>query len=204
MNASQLLTLVVGLCAAAASVWWAVVEVRRDARARRFVLMCGPLSLGLFLTAFVPIVALIPVLYGIFSQELVPKGSPGLFAAMLAWVSVTTIASMIALITLRGRREALGWITLLTDDTLRVDAEGSALTLTLRPRSVRIYFLASSPQYALLSLRDGETEVRVWGMLPLRDFHLVTEGHLVAAQGLMVGGSLRPLCAWLTPYVAKD
>lgn len=204
MEAKHLVTLALGTAAAALAIAWAVREVRLDSRAKRYPLMRGPLSAGLFVTALLPFAALVPTLYAIFTLELVPKGSPGMFVAMLAWVSAATIASILALITRRSRREALGWLTLLGDDSLRIERAGESLTVTLRPASVRIYFLIDGPQYAQFELRDGEVTAHLWGMLAMRDFKLVTEGYNVPAQGLMVGGSTRALCELLAPYVTRD
>lgn len=193
-----------GTLVALAGVALAWREATRDASLRRFPLVAQAVSWRGLLVALGVMALGVLVLVPVLTSGLIPRGDPVAFTLMLAWFAVATVSFMIAAITWQIRRSALGWLTLVGDDQLRAEADGRAITLTLRPGSVRLYYLANAihyGQYVQIDLRDGDAAVHVWGALRLGDHNLVTEGVLVQPQGLLVASSTGPLCRWLRPFV---
>lgn len=193
-----------GTLVALAGVSLAWRATTHDARRRRFPLVAQSLSWPGLLVALGVLALSVLVLVPVLTSGLIPRGDPVAFTLMLAWFAVATVSFMIAAITWQIRRSALGWLTLVGDDQLRAEADGRAITITLRPGSVRLYYLANAAhygQYVQMDLRDGDTAVHVWGTIGLGDHDLVTEGVLVRPEGLLVASSTRPLCRWLRPFV---
>lgn len=204
MELRHIITQAAGASAAGLCVWWAVMEMRRDWSSKRIPLLPGPLSGRMLLVVLGALASLVPIFYAILVFELVPKGSPVSFAAMLAWLSAGFIGALLAAGSRQIRSGAAGWLTVLGDDTLRVAADEGAITLKLRAGSVRMYFIDGPPQYVQLRLSDGDQAAHLWGRIAIRDMKLVTQGQLVPAQGLMIGSSMRPLCNWLRPFVTTE
>jgi hypothetical protein len=204
MNPLQIVTLVFGLALAVACVAWARAELKRDKASRRFALISGPYGGGTVWVVLPVVVLLAPLFYVLFAFELVPKGSPGLFALTFGWATVACIATIIAGITVQVRRNALGWITLVGDDTLEVEAEGKSATLRLQAGDVRLYFISPEGRYVQIVIDTDAARLKVWGMISLRGIKDVTEGGFVAAEGLMLAGAFEPLRKWLSPYIVRN
>lgn len=202
VNLQQTLTLVVGLGLAAISVRWAAIEVRRDKALRRFALISGPYAGGTLVVVVVAVVLILAVTYAVFAYELVPKGSPLLFTLMLGWICVTSIAGIIAGVAIQVRRNAAGWLTLMGDDMLRLETEGTTETVKLAAGSARLFFI--DERFVQFVVCDDAATLTVWGMISIRGLKDVTEGGRVEARGLMLAGSAEPLRKWLSPYIAKD
>lgn len=208
METKHVVTQVVGTTAALFVIAWGWREFRRDWREhQRFPLVTGPHMGGrTVLGALAVIATLLPVLLVILKFELVPRNSPALFVAMLAWTAGTFLFGSLGLTVIVARRAAKGWLTLIGADTVRIDAEGTIVMLRLRPGAARLSFILSAggPQYVQLDL-DGDdgTRAHIWGMIGLRDMKLVSPGHFVQPQGLMSATSLSPLCRRLAPYLAR-
>jgi hypothetical protein len=204
MNPLQIVTLVFGLAIAAASVAWARTELKRDKESRRFALISGPFGGGTFWVVIPAVLLLVPLLYVVFAFELVPKGSPALFAFTLGWLAVALIATIIAGVAVQVRRNALGWITLVGDDTLQVEADGKSATLRLQAGDVRLFFISPEGRYVQIVIETDAARLKVWGMISLKGIKDVTEGGFVAAEGLMLAGAFEPFRKWLSPYIVKD
>lgn len=202
VNLQQTLTLVVGLVLAGAAVRWAAIEVRRDKALRRFALISGPYAGGTLVVVAAVVILLPAIFYVVLSNELVPKGSPFLFALMLGWISVASVAGIIAGVAIQVRRNAAGWLTLVGDDTLRVETEGTTATVKLAAGGARLFFI--DERFVQFVICDDAATLTVWGMISIRGLKDVTEGGRVEARGLMLAGSAEPLRKWLSPYIAKD
>ena len=206
MEPKQIITQLVGTAAALLLIRWGWTEFRRDWKERRLPLVSGPYMGGrTVLISLGTIAALVPIFMAIMAFELVPKGSPLAFFAMLSWLSLGFVFVMMGVISLQARRAAKGWLTLVGDDTVRVEADGSTATLKLRPGAARLRFVAGGVrvQYVQLDLDDGTSRAHVWGMIGVRSLNLVLPEQLPRAEGLMLTSSMSPLCRWLAPYLQK-
>ena len=207
MEPKHVITQVVGTAAAVLLVRWGWKEFRRDWHDhRRLPLVTGPYMGGRTLfVALGAIAALVPLVIAIVTFELVPKRNGEAFAGMLAWVSLAFVFVMLGATTRAASRSAKGWLTLVGDDAVRIDADGASATLKLRPGGATLRFIESGtgPQYVQLDLEDGSTRAHVWGMVGLRDMKLVSPERLAHAQGLMAATSMGPLVRRLAPYLAK-
>lgn len=195
-----LVTQLVGSALATGAVAWAVLEHRRS---RSRVPLIVPLDLRLVGAVLGWMLLLVPVFYAIFAFELIPKGSPLLFSAMLGWTSVGFVASLMALLARLQRRRALGWLTFVDEKTLRVETDGSDETVVLHPGSVRAYF-TEKPQWLQFEIDHGERTLHLVSMVPIRELDLATEGVVVEARGPAIGASARRFCGFVRPYVTKD
>jgi hypothetical protein len=207
MEPKHVITQVVGTAVAVLLVRWGWKEFRSDWHDhRRLPLVTGPYMGGrtVFVT-LAALAALVPILIGIFYFELVPKRNGAAFAAMLAWVSLGFVFVLLGATTRQARLSAKGWITLVGDGAVRIDADGASATLKLGPGSATLRFIDSGvgPQYVQLDLDDGTSRAHVWGMVGLRDLKLVSPERLAHAQGLMAATSMGPLVRRLAPYLAK-
>lgn len=207
MTPPQIALHAVGFTVALAGVALGWRESTRDAKENRYPLLAQAVSWQAVLGAVGMMVlaglALVPVL----ASGLIPRGDPTAFVMMLAWFCIATVSLMIAVIAWQVRRNALGWLTRVGDNQLRAEVDGRSVTITLRPKSVRLYYLANAlnyGQYVQIDLHDGDTVVHVWSMITLRDHDLVTEGVLVRPEGLLVASSAGPLFRWLRPFVIND
>jgi hypothetical protein len=199
MEPKYLIAQGVGFAAAAASIAWAVAVHRVRAR----VPLIGGVDLR-YLPAIVGWMALMVLSFVVvFGYELVPRDSPGLFAAMLGWITIGFIAGLFALIATLQRRFAVGWLTFVDDRTLRVEGNGSAETIVCSPGSVaaflteREYFLEFQFQH-----EDGTLHLVV--LVGLAGLGLAREGVVVRSEGPQVGISGRRFCRWVRPYVATE
>jgi hypothetical protein len=187
---------------------WGWKEFRRDWRVdRRLPLVTGPTMGGRTLLALLgAFAALVPILIAIVKLELVPKGSSALFFAMLAWTSLGFVFALLGLTSSQARRSAKGWISVVGEDSLRIEAEGGTATLKLVPGAARLSHIdgGAGSQYVQLDVVDGAARAHVWGMIGLRDGKLVGPGRLAQARGLMVATSMSPLCRWLAPYLTRE
>src|SRR5688572_19767933 len=159
MEPKHVITQVVGTAVAVLLVRWGWKEFRRDWHDhRRLPLVTGPYMGGrTALVTLAAIAALVPILFGVFYFELVPKHNGAAFAAMLAWVSIGLVFVLLGATTRQARLSAKGWITLVGDGAVRIDADGASVTLNLRPGSASLRFVDSGagPQYVQLDLDDG-------------------------------------------------
>jgi hypothetical protein len=208
MEAKHVITQLIGTAVSVLLVRWGWKEFRRDWRVdRRLPLVTGPYLGGrTLLTVLGVFAALVPILIAIVKLELVPKGSSSLFVAMLAWTSVGFVFALLGLTSTQTRRSAKGWLSVVGEDSLRIEAEGGTATLKLVPGAARLSFIdgAAGSQYVQLDIDDGAARAHVWGMIGLRDSKLVGPARLAQAQGLMVATSMSPLCRWLAPYLARE
>lgn len=207
MNLPQIALHLVGTLTALGCVAWAWRASVRDEKPHRFPLIGQAVSLGGVLSGLAILLIAVPVIYAVLVSGLIPRGDPVAFTLMLGWVCIATVSLMIVSIIRHTRRSALGWLTLLGDDRLLVEAAGRSIMVTLRPKSVRVYFVANAlnhGQYAQFDVHDGDVVVHFWGTLGLREMDLVTDGVLVRPEGLMVATASGPLCRWLRPYVTTD
>ena len=205
MEPKQVITQIVGLTAMALLVPWGVKEARRDWRNRRLPLVPGPFGGGTLLIVLGAFALVAPVLFAIVTWKLIPMGTPAVFVATLGWVSIGFVFGLLGTLSWWMRRKASGWITLIGDDGIRVEANGDAATLTLRPRTANLRFVeGSNPQYVQVDLNDGTHAAHVWGMVGIFDLKLVRSQARVPAQGLMVAASMGRLCRWLTPFLAGE
>jgi hypothetical protein len=209
MEAKHIITQVIGTVATVVLARWGWKEFRRDWRQHgRLPLVTGPFIGGWTVVAVVGAIALLVLAFvAILNLELVPKGNPGAFVAMLAWASLAFVFLILGLTTLAARRYAKGWITLLGDGSLRVDAGGVSATFKLAPGLATLRFIEVKGdqrfQYVQLDLDDGRQRAHVWGMVGIRDLKLVTKEYVAEAEGLMAATSMGPLCRQLAPYLTK-
>jgi len=207
MTPPQIALHLAGTLTALGCVAWAWRESVRDDRLHRFPLIAQAVSLGGVLSGLAMLLIAVPVIYAVLVSGLIPRGDPVAFTLMLGWFCVATVSVMIVSIVRHTRRTALGWLTLLGDDRLQAEAAGRSITVTLRPKSVRVYFIANAlnhGQYAQFDVHDGDVVVHFWGTIGIRHMDLVTDGVLVRPEGLMVASASGPLCQWLRPYVTTD
>lgn len=203
----HVVTQIIGTGAAALLVRWGWREVHRDWREhRRLALVMGPYidwRSGASVVGGIAVV--VPLLLVVMKLELIPKGSPALFAAMLGWLSLAVVFFTLGIISVQARRYAKGWLTVVGDDTLLVEADGGTATVKLRPGAAIFRFIESGVglQYVQLEVEDGNVRVHLWGMLGLRQLPMVSAERLTQPRGLMVAGSLNPLNRWLSPYLRK-
>jgi hypothetical protein len=207
MEPKHIITQLVGAAATLPIVRWGWKEFRRDwAEERRLPLVTGPYLGGrTVLLALGAIAAVVPVIIAIIAFQLIPKDSPILFVAMLVWLSLDFVFGILALASIQSRRSAKGWIYVIGDDCLRIDAEGASVSLKLRRGTARLRSVhyGRNPQYVQLDLDDGVTRAHVWGMVGLRELKMVGPEPRARPQGLMVATSMSPLCRWLAPYIAR-
>ncbi|HWA72432.1 MAG TPA: hypothetical protein VG937_08865 [Polyangiaceae bacterium] len=202
MNLQQTVTLVVGLMVAALSVGWARAESKRDGPSR-YALISGPYGGGTLWVVLIAVAALVPLLYLLFAFELVPKGAPGLFTLTLGWICAAWVAAIFAGVAIQVRRNAVAWLTVVGDDQLCLEQQGTTTTVKLQAGGARLFFIAGGPQYVQFLVSDEAHKLTFWGQIGLRGFQDVTEGAPVQAQGLMLAGSAERLRKWLAPYIAK-
>lgn len=196
---TYVITQLVLLGLAGLGVLWALKSHRLMTRTRI------PLSYGLDLrhvaVGLVWLVALVPVAYVIFANELVPKGSPLIFTSTLLLLSAACIGCMMASITRSQLALAKGWLTLVDDSTLLFEAEGATREIALGPGSVDVAFIDGKPQWLQFTLTDGDTEVNLFAMVRMRDLALAREGVLVAPRGMMLAHAAT-FCDHVRPFVS--
>jgi hypothetical protein len=120
----------------------------------------------------------------------------------LSWVALGFTFLLLGATTALARRYAHGWITLVGDDALRIDADGASATLKLRPGVATLRAVENATQYVQLDIDDGTAQAHVWGMVGFRGLKYLAGG-LTPARGLMVATSMAPLCHRLAPYFVK-
>ena len=205
MEPKHLITQLVGVTAMALLVPWGFKQMRRDWRERRLPLVPGPYGGGTLLVVLGALVVPVPIFYAIFSWKLIPMGSPALFVATLGWFAIGFVFGLLGALSWRTRRKASGWLTILGDDTIRVEADDDTATLTLRPGSARLRCVdGTNPQFVQVDLHDGTHAAHFWGMIGLFDLKLVRSRTQVPAQGLMVAVSMSQLCRWLAPFLTNE
>lgn len=205
METKQIITQIAGSASALLLARWAWTEFRSDWRDhRRLALVTGPFLGGrTLLWALVVIVALVPLVVSMMKLELVPRSHGAAIVGMLLWLSLGSVSATIVALTRAARSAARGWLTIVGQDTVRVDADGSSVTLRLRPASARLRLIGPSAgqSYVQLDLDDGNSRVHVWGMIGLRDLKLLGGDLTDHREGLMAASSLGALCRWLAPYL---
>jgi len=205
MEPKHLITQLVGFTAMGLLVRWGVKQMRRDWRERRLPLVPGPYGGGTLLVVLGALVVPVPIFYAIFSWKLIPMGSPALFVATLGWFAIAFVFGLMGALAWRARRKASGWLTILGDETIRVEADGETATLRLRPGSARLRCVeGTNPQFVQVDLHDGTHAAHFWGMLGAFDLKLVRARTQVPAQGLMVAVSMGRLCRWLAPFLTNE
>jgi len=204
----HIVTQVVGTVAAVVLVRWGWNEFRSDWRdRRRLPLVTGPYMGGrTILLTLACLAVLVPGFMAIGKFRLLPdENLAAWFVVMLAWASLCFVFGLMGLSTRQARRHAKGWITLIGDGTIRVDADGASAILKLGPgvATLRPINDGSGIPYVQLDIDDGQTRAHVWGMVGVRALKLVSKDALPRAQGLMVVTSMAPLCRELAPYLNK-
>jgi hypothetical protein len=192
---------IVGGAFAVASVVWAIAEHRRYGDR---VPLVKPLDLRALGIGLGWMLLLVPILYVIFAFELIPKGSPVLFAAMLGWVSVASIAGLMAVLARLQGRFALGWLTFVDEQTLRLEADGLDETVVLRPGAVRAYLCESAQQSLRFDIAHGDRTLHLMVMVPITEFGLAKEGVMVEACGPTLGFANKRFCRLVRPFVTKE
>jgi hypothetical protein len=208
MEAKQILTQVFGTAAAALLTRWAWKEARRDWKDhRRLPLVAGPHwgRRPIRLVLLGALAALVLIVVGIINLDLVTLESPAAFVVMVGWLGIGLAFFVIGATARLSRRLAKGWISVTADDTLRIEVEGTAASLKVRPGMATLRFAEGGgrARFVQLDLDDGTTRAHVWGMVNLRDLKLDLPDGLVPARGLMVASSMTPLCRWLLPYLSS-
>ncbi len=201
MTLSQTLTLSLGLALAAFAAGWAIVEVRRGSTAERLVLVAGPPGNRRAQAAFASVAVAVVLMIAVFALRLVPRGAPLVYAVTLVWITVACVASIIARNAIQIRRSALGSITLIGKDKLRIDAYESTSEFTLVPGSVRLYLVDGAPGAAQFVITEGSHIVTVWGTISPSGLKDVTQDTPLKPQGFMIAGSAEELRIWLAPFI---
>ncbi|HXT99665.1 MAG TPA: hypothetical protein VN903_01645 [Polyangia bacterium] len=208
MEPKHVITQVVGIAAAVVLVRWGWNEFRTDWRdKRRLPLVTGPYMGGrTVLLALGCVAVMIPAFMAIGKFRLLPTENLAFwFIMMLAWASAAFVFGMMGASTRQARRHAKGWITVLGDGAIRVDANDASAMLKLGPgvATLRPINDGSGMPYVQLDLDDGQTRAHVWGMVGIRALKLLTNEAVPRPQGLMVATSMAPLCRELAPYLKK-
>src|SRR5262249_51356972 len=149
------------------------------------------------LLALGSVAVMIPAFMAIGKFRLLPSENLAVwFIAMLVWASLAFVFGLLGASTRQARRHAKGWITVVGDGTLRVDADGATAMLKLRPGIATLRHIndGSGMPYVQLDLDDGQTRAHVWGAVGFRALKLVSKEAVPRAQGLMVATSMAPLC----------
>lgn len=206
MDLSQWLTLAGGVVLAAASVVWAVREHRTITRSNRYPLLDGP-PLGGALVIGGAVVSLTALVIALVVLELLPP-HPALFALSLGWLAALFAGSVSALAAIQTRRHALGWVTLIGEDRLRVDTGERSMELHLRPGCVRLLRVPGSPTRETrpsvqFLLTDGEQKLVMWGQVGVLGLGQVSRGSPIRPLGPMLGTSAEPLRRWLAPFTEQ-
>ncbi len=171
---------------AVGAILFAWFESRRDGT--RIPLSRG-MTLGIILVGLVPIAASVPLLYWVFSSELIPKDSPVAFGAFMVSYAVGTVALTIAAIVRHGRRHAAGWLTVLEDGALHVVTDGLDEKIVLAPGDVRAFYVNGKPQFLQFQIPCSRGALLLLGMVPVRDLSMAEEGRVVEPQGLVLGST---------------
>ncbi len=199
MSATHIATqLAVGLGAAAAVVW-AFREANAD---RDRIPLSHGVGLGAVGTGLLVVALSIPLLYGVFAAELIPKGSPLAFIAFLGSFAVANVAAMFAAIIRYNRRHAAGWLTLEGEGRLHVQAGDVDESVALEPGSVRVFPVAGKPQHLQfhLPLAGGRT-LLLLAMVPIKDLSMAEQEKLAEPQGLLLASG-RHFVDAVRPYLA--
>ncbi len=197
MQTKYLLTQVVLFALMVGSIVWAVRSNRADPD--RFPLV-APFDLKL-LALIVPwLLGVAGVMWVILWQELVPRGSPLLFATALGMLSVGAIAALMGGLVRMQRRIAAGFVIRVDDNTLRLQLDDIDDTIPLRPGSVIARF-TSRNQWLRFDIAHGERTLQLLVMVPLGYLNLAKEGEVVEFIGAPLGGSSRRFCAWMRPWI---
>ena len=107
--------------------------------------------------------------------------APFLFFMGFGFVAVVTIAEIVIGFFILVRRTAVGWLTLIGDDTLRIDAERTSLTLKLRADAAQICLVDWDPRlapFAQFVITDGALTATVCGSIDLTETDDIMYGNL--------------------------
>ena len=197
MTTPQLLTQAVLFALMVASIVWVVRENRKDPD--RFPLV-APLDPRL-LAMIVPwLRVLVGAFWFIFSQGLIPKGSPLWFGTAVLMASFAAIAALMGSLTVLQRKLAAGWIIRQDDQTLRLLLDDVDDAIPLKPGSV-VAHLTPKNQWLRFDIRHGERTLQLLVMVPLGYLNLAKPGEVVAFAGAPLGGSSRRFCMWMRPFI---
>ncbi len=197
MQTAHLLTQLVLFALTAGAVVWAVRVNRSDAD--RFPLV-APLDPRL-LALIVPWLLLVAGGgWVLFSQELIPKGSPLLFTTAVGMLAVGSIAALMAALVLMQRKLAAGFVIRVDDDTLRLKLDDIDDEFPLKPGSV-VARLTPRNQWLRFDITHGGRTLQLLVMVPPTQVTLARPGEVVEFIGAPLGGSGRRFCAWMRPWI---
>ncbi|MFT5355632.1 MAG: hypothetical protein ACI9KE_002851 [Polyangiales bacterium] len=191
-----LLLLAALFLAAAASVGWAVRELRREPNR---VLLTSGLGLRTIAQGLIPVVFFVPVFRLVFGTGFVPEGSPLAFLIVVVLLGVSAVAAFMALMSSGIRSQAEGWLTLVGAGRLRLELGDEREDLELSVGDVRVLRVASKPGFLQYRLPTANGELLLLAQVPSRYFELAPRGVFAEPVGLVVGW--RPFADAVTSYV---
>lgn len=199
MRAAQLTTLVVSVGYLAAALFWAIREARRDPE--RLPLNDG-FRVTHVLAGLAVLAATVPLLWLVFSNELLPNGSPAAFGIFLGCYALGTVALIMVAVMKLVRRDAVGWLTL-AGDRVHLRAPDIDEDIALEAGAVLAFPVAGKPQWLQLRLTLGDGRVfLLLAMVPIQRLQWAEGREPVAPRGLILGGGAKQLCDRLEPHVA--
>ena len=173
-----------------------------DKKSNVLLLIESELTLKPLLAALACFAALIPILWLVFSMELIPRGSPGHFATFLIAMMIGFVATLLLVTTNVMKRTSLGSLTFIDEATLRVQVVDVVKELTVS--SVRITRTEGSQlaTWAAYEVSDGQDTFHFFGQLPIPKWKNI-EGDVQPPQGMLIAGSSQKLFDWVQPFTRR-
>lgn len=145
---------------------------------------------------------LLPALWFVLTSGVIPRDSPAHFAAVASSMATGFVALLVVVSLETTRRNALGTLTLVDAQRVRVELAGEVKELAVISARVSQSVATALSPYAQFELSDGQHTVRFVGMMALHDWREL-EGPPSPPKGPLISGSTTKLYEWAKPHVTR-